>query len=227
MTSKPTSKPLLAAATFLPLLVVCACSFRGSVTDAQRSSTAADASASTSTTESTTASSGAGGPASTASASATTGPAGGTSSTATPTTAGGVHRCHTSELTGHLVTGGAAAGQRYATLVLTDTGGQSCTVHGYGGLGLVDAAGHALPTHQIRDASPAPTTALLTPGRTVSSQLHWGAVPGPGDAQTGDCQPTAAALRVIPPDETDYLTVRWNLGPVCERGTIDQRAYAR
>jgi hypothetical protein len=129
-------------------------------------------------------------------------------------------------LTGRLVTGGAGAGQRYATLVLTNTGGVSCTVHGYGGLGLVDGSGRALPTKQVRDSSPAPTTVLLAPGKSVSSDLHWGAVPGPGDKQSGDCQPTPAALHVIPPDETDFLSVSWNLGPVCEGGTIEQRAYA-
>jgi hypothetical protein len=136
-----------------------------------------------------------------------------------------VDRCHTSELTGRLVSGGAGAGQRYATLVLRNSGARTCTVHGYGGLGLVDASGRPLPTKQLRDASPAPATIRLAPGGTVNSDLHWGAVPGTGDNQSGDCQPTPSTLRVIPPDETDFLSVAWNLGPVCEGGTIEQRAY--
>jgi hypothetical protein len=123
------------------------------------------------------------------------------------------------------VPGSPGAGQRYATLVLRNTSDGACTIHGYGGVGLVDAGGAALPTHQVRRSDPAPTTVTLQPGDTASSQLHWGAVPGAGDSSTGDCQPTPANLRVIPPDETDPLTVPWNQGPVCEGGTIEQTAY--
>ena len=121
--------------------------------------------------------------------------------------------------------GDPGAGQRHATLVLKDTGGQTCTIDGYGGLGLVDAAGRALPTRQVRVASPAPKLVTLKPGATVRAQLQWGAVPGTGDSATGDCQPTPAALQVIPPDETDALRVAWQGGPVCEGGTIQQSAY--
>jgi hypothetical protein len=218
-----TSKHVRVAAALLPVLAVCACSFRGSVTDAQRSS-----SHSSSTSSSSDSSSSAGTTADTSSG-ATTAPAGSTSTAAGTTSAGpaGLDRCHTSELTAHLVQGGAGAGQRYATLILTDTGGQSCTIHGYGGLGLVDSSGHAVPTTQVRSATPAPTTVLLTPGTSVHSDLHWGAVPGLGEPQSGNCEPPAASLRVIPPDETDYLAVPWNLGSVCEHGSIDQQAYAR
>jgi hypothetical protein len=137
-----------------------------------------------------------------------------------------VDRCHTGELSGSLVPGSPGAGQRYATLVLRNTGGEPCTIHGYGGVGLVDADGSALPTRQVRRSDPAPATVTLQPGDTVSSQLHWGAVAGAGDASSGDCQPTPAALRVIPPDETAALSVPWTQGPVCEGGTLEQTAYA-
>jgi hypothetical protein len=68
---------------------------------------------------------------------------------------------------------------------------------------------------------------VLQPGGSATSQLHWSAVPGPGDAQTGSCQPPATTLRVIPPDETDALSVAWDEGPVCSGGRIDQQAYTR
>ncbi|MGY5883426.1 DUF4232 domain-containing protein [Modestobacter lacusdianchii] len=145
-------------------------------------------------------------------------------SPSTSASGGGVDRCHTSELTGRLVPGDAGAGQRHATLVLTDTGGRTCTIEGFGGLGLVDAQGRALPTEQVR-SGPAGGPVTLGPGGTVSAQLSWSAVPGAGDAQSGDCQPTAAALQVIPPGETDSLRVDWTAGPVCEAGTIRQTAY--
>jgi hypothetical protein len=57
--------------------------------------------------------------------------------------------------------------------------------------------------------------------------LHWSAVTGSDDAQSGNCQPVPATLRVIAPDETEALTVRWEQGPVCEGGTLQQQAYAR
>jgi len=195
------------------------CSFRGSVTAAQSSTPVSTAGPAT-TRATTTAT----GPATTTTTTTTTGGPGTTPTAGgSPGTAG---RCHTSELTGNLVPGSPGAGQRYAALVLRNTGGRRCTIHGYGGLGLVGADGHALPTTQVRAPSPAPATVLLVPGGTVSSQLHWSVVPGPGDSQTSACQPTPATLRVIPPDETDALSVRWDLGPVCSRGTIEQRAYA-
>ena len=137
-----------------------------------------------------------------------------------------VDRCHTGELTGRLVPGSPGAGQRYATVVLENTGGRTCTVHGYGGIGLVDATGAPLPTHQVRVPSPAPTTVTLAPHETVRSQLHWSVVAGTGDSTSGPCQPTAAALQVIPPDETDHLSIPWGQGPVCEGGQIQQQAYA-
>src|SRR6476661_3875750 len=136
-----TSKHARAAAVLLPVLAVCACSFRGSVTDAQRSSAHSSSSSDSSSSAGTTAGTSSG---------ATTAPAGSTTTAAGSTSAStaGLDRCHTSQLTAHLVQGGAGAGQRYATLILTDTGGQSCTIHGYGGLGLVDSSGHAVPTRQ-------------------------------------------------------------------------------
>jgi hypothetical protein len=221
------------------LLAVAGCSFRGSVTDADASpparsgpshagTTTAGASGATGTTTGSTGPSsapvppagGASSSSASSSASSTGAPPAGTGS------AGGPGRCHTSELTGSLVAGSPGAGQRYATLVLQNTGGRICTVFGYGGIGLAAASGGALPTNQVRVPAPAAAPVTLRPRASVRSALHWSAVAGTGDATTGDCQPVAAVLRVIPPDETDALTVAWNGGPVCSRGTIEQQAYA-
>lgn len=194
-------------AALLPLVLVGGCSSGGSGPTAQSTSAATSPGDSTPTGTSGSGSSTAAG------------------ATGATTTSAGTDRCHTSELTGRLVRADAGAGQRYATLTLRNSGNRTCTIHGYGGLGLVDGSGRALPTKQVRAASPVPTTVRLAPGGTVSSDLHWGAIPGPGDNQTGDCQPTPAAVHVIPPDETTSLSVPWSLGPVCEGGTIEQRAY--
>jgi hypothetical protein len=121
--------------------------------------------------------------------------------------------------------GSPGAGQRYATLTLRNSGGRTCTIEGYGGVGLYDAVGRLLPTHQLRVAVPAPRLVTLKPGASVVSPLQWEVIAGEGDSQTGDCQPVAATLRVIPPGETDAVSVAWPGGPVCGGGTIQQHAY--
>lgn len=229
MTTRRT--PLTLPLMLVAILTTAACSFAGSVQGADNSATSSSA-VRTSSSVPTSSSS----PTATSDA-PTTGPTStgtappGTSSAPSsappaPTGAGTPDRCHTSELTGTLSASDAGAGQRYSTLTLTNSGGDTCTVHGYGGLGLTDGSGRQLPTSQLRVPSPAPTTVTLPPGGSVSAQLHWSAVPGTGDSPSGPCQPTAATLQVIPPDETDALPVTWTGGPVCERGTIRQSAYA-
>ena len=214
------------ARTLLPAaLLLTACSFSGSVTAAQSHRSGAAGSTVTSSPGAsagpTTSSAGSATSRSSSAAAGSTGttPPAGSSVPATS-------RCHTGELTGSLVAGSPGAGQRYATLVLRNAGRRTCTVHGYGGLGLAGSGGRALPTSQVRAGGPA-ATVTLAPGVSVSSALHWSAVPGPGDASTGPCQPDPATLRVIPPDETTSLPVAWTMGPVCSAGTIEQRPYAR
>ena len=209
-----------ACPTVVLAVLLSACSFRGSVSAATSSgspaSTASTTTAGTTTAGTTTAGTTTAGTTTSARPVPTTAPAG------TPTAP--TDRCHTSELTGSLGPETAGAGQRYATLILRNTGGRSCTVHGFGGVGLVGADGAALPTKQVRSGGP-PTTVLLAPGASAQSALHWGSVNGPGDPPSGDCQPAPSTLRVIPPDETDPLSVAWTFGPVCEGGTIEQQPY--
>jgi len=218
MTLFPRRAARACPAVLLAVLLVSACSFRGSVSAATSSGGLASAGSATLATTAGTTTAKPSTPGATTSARpvSPTAPAG--------TSTARTDRCHTSELTGSLGPETAGAGQRYATLILRNTGGRSCTVHGYGGLGLAGADGAALPTKQMRAGGPA-TTVLLAPGATARSALHWGAVNGPGDPPTGDCQPAPTTLRVIPPDETDPLSVAWTFGPVCEGGTIEQQAY--
>src|SRR6185312_679481 len=54
--------------------------------------------------------------------------------------------CRTADLGVTLKAGSPGAGQRYATVVLTDVSGHSCTVTGYGGLGLLGSPGQGVPT---------------------------------------------------------------------------------
>lgn len=130
-----------------------------------------------------------------------------------------VAACGTATLKARVTMGGAAAGNRFGTLVLTNTGSAPCHTYGYPGLKLT--GGGNPPTKVSRGTETGkPKRVMLKPGKSAWSRLQWGTVPGTGDQQSGDCQPTAAALWVTPPDQRDHLTTTWSFGPVCERGTI-------
>ncbi|MDL4815713.1 DUF4232 domain-containing protein [Actinomadura opuntiae] len=156
----------------------------------------------------------------------TSAPAGGsgtstTSGTGTGTRhngASGTRHCTTSDLHASAYSNGdPGAGQRYGTLQLTNNSGTSCTTGGWSGLGLAGADG-ALPTKVVREGTA--RTITIPAGASAYEQLHWGVVPGEGDDQGGQCQPTARALHVIPPNQTTYLSVGWIGGPVCQQGQI-------
>jgi hypothetical protein len=149
---------------------------------------------------------------------ASTGPGGGAGSTGSASK-NATAACGTSALRARLTMGGVAAGNRFGTLVLTNTGSAACHTYGYVGLKL--AGGGDPPTNATRESGDgAAKRVTLKPGGSAWSRLQWGAVAGTGDKQSGDCQPTAANLRVTPPDQRALLTVKWSYGPVCERGTI-------
>jgi Protein of unknown function (DUF4232) len=146
--------------------------------------------------------------------------------TATRPAQAGPGRCHTADLAAGLRGLDSAAGNRYAAIVLTNRSSRTCRIHGYGGIGLLDANRRPVPTRQVREPAPPPQLITLAPGASAYSRLHWGAVPATGDNQTGPCQPQARYLLVTPPDETRSITVSWPFDLVCQRGRIDQTAYA-
>lgn len=147
----------------------------------------------------------------------------GTSAVPRPTTP---DRCHTADLTLSVRSLDAAAGQRYANLVLVNRSARTCSLYGYGGVQLLDAAGAPLPTRQQRQAGTVPAVLRLAPGAATHSLVHWGVVPAAGDRQTGGCQPSARTVAVIPPDETAPVRAPWAYGPVCDRGRFEQQPYA-
>jgi uncharacterized protein DUF4232 len=132
--------------------------------------------------------------------------------------------CTTADLGARLLAGSPGAGQRYATVVLTDTGGRTCSVTGYGGLALLGAPGQGVPTDLQRVGSPAPRTVTLSPGGSARSLLHWTVVPA-GDETGAACQPAATTAVVTPPDGRTAALVPWSSGPVCQHGAIQQNAY--
>ena len=167
-----------------------------------------------------------------ASGPATTGPSDTGSVTATqtateapPSTPGGPVRCSPALLSGTVQPKDSAAGNRYAELVVTNTGKAACTLYGYGGLQLLDGSGNALPTTALRDEPPKPALVNVAPGAHAAKLLHWTVVPTGDEPADKPCQPPPAKLSIIPPDETQPFVVAWDLGPVCGHGTFHGSAY--
>jgi hypothetical protein len=132
-------------------------------------------------------------------------------------------QCATANLGVQLKAGSPGAGQRYATMVLTNRGTDTCTVYGYGGMALLGAPGQGVPTDLRRVASPAPTTVTLVPNGSARSLLHWTVVPAGDEGST--CEPTAVTVVVTPPNQTTAALRPWTMGPVCQHGLIWQNAY--
>lgn len=160
------------------------------------------------------------GPATTSTGTPTGAPATTPGSDRGPISAAAQPLCRAAELSARLSQVEPAAGNRYAELLLTNTGHASCRTYGYVGLQLHDRAGRPLPTRVDREPEPGPVSLVLAPGRSAWTRLHWGAVPGQAESQTGPCEPEPASLVVTPPDDTAHLRVPWTFGPVCEHGQM-------
>lgn len=132
----------------------------------------------------------------------------------------GPDRCHTGGLSYATRSMGAAAGHHYAAFQLTNTSGATCRVYGYPGMQLLGGQSAKIATNVVRDQQTKPVLITLAPGQSAWFRAGWGVVPGPGDSQTGNCQPEPSSVEITPPDETDYHVMNWSYGPVCESGTI-------
>ncbi len=115
---------------------------------------------------------------------------------------------------------GAAAGQRYLVLTLTNISGVSCQMYGYAGMQLAFSRGGEVPTNVVRTDPPGERLFTLAPGGQAWSRLHWTVFPAPGEASP-NCEANATYLWVTPPDETSQLGRRWLGGLVCQHGQID------
>jgi hypothetical protein len=135
------------------------------------------------------------------------------------------NRCTAEMLSGTVEPQDAGAGNRSATLVVTNKSQQLCTLWGYGGLELVDKSRNALPTFAERNLDPEPSLVTLQPGGTAGKTLHWSVVATGDEPTDGPCQPSATAARVLPPDETEPFQVDFDFGPVCAQGRIETSAY--
>jgi hypothetical protein len=130
-------------------------------------------------------------------------------------------RCHTGQLTAAFGQQGAAAGTILGYVRLTNTGGVTCTLFGYIGMGLLDADKRPLPSKVVRGGGMGSekqlpkTLVTLAPGQVAHVQYSFGDVPV--GAQT-EC-PASTYVQITPPDETDFLLVTQHLAP-CGGGEI-------
>src|SRR2546423_15533047 len=132
-------------------------------------------------------------------------------------------RSHTADPSGRLGFIQGAAGSRFGPLVLKNRSRHTCTLFGYIGGQLYNAAGRPLPTRIVRDHSRPRRTVTVAPGRSAFADLHWAAIPS-GGARSW---PAPRSFAVTPPDERTQLHVRWTAGRVCGHGRIDVRPVRR
>lgn len=128
--------------------------------------------------------------------------------------------CRTADLGARIIAGSPGAGQRYATLLLTNRSRHTCHTYGYVGMLLLDAHGRAIVTHVVRDHYTSPHRVVLAPGRRAATDLHWTVVQGRADG-SGSCVIPPRSVEVTPPDEFSHRTIPWRGGIVCQRGRID------
>ncbi len=138
-----------------------------------------------------------------------------------------VTRCLRHELLAGLHGSQTGLGNRGMILTLTNIGGRSCSLDGYPGLGLENAAHKVLRSHTWWGSTyfspdPGPHFLVLSPGETVSAGLAYGA----GDGQPHPVR--ATYLEVTPPNAYLHLTIRLPGGPVSAyRGRLFVTAVAR
>jgi hypothetical protein len=138
--------------------------------------------------------------------------------TTTPTTQPNT-TCQANQLSANLTNPQAGAGQRYLTLVFTNTSSKDCTMFGFPGLQLLGPGNP--PTNVVRSNKPKVLIGLQANGGQAFTTLHWGAIPGTGDSQMGNCQPEPNQIKLTSPNAFGSLQQPWTYGPVCEKGTID------
>ena len=120
-------------------------------------------------------------------------------------------RCHTPQLTASLGGGGSGLSNVGQAIVLTNTGSVTCTVTGYPGIGLLDAAKHLDSTTVPRGGTyiyqdPRSHTVSLSPGASASAGLGYlngGRSAYPANVACED----VAYLSITPPDETAALVL--------------------
>jgi hypothetical protein len=136
-----------------------------------------------------------------------------------------VPACRGSDLGGVFVVvrGSAGAGGISYTLRLHNRSSAACFVSGIPGLRLLGRTGAPLSTH-VRPSHPGALTAVrvvLRPGGFAAATARFSPdIPGPGEPQTKQCEPTAYYLKVSPAGRGSVVLPVSPPTPVCEHGQL-------
>jgi hypothetical protein len=130
-----------------------------------------------------------------------------------------------------VVRGSAGAGSISYLLRLTNRSQQTCIVTGLPIVGLLDANGRRLPTHE-RPITPGIGTAILVrlaPGQSTTATARFSPdVPGVGEPVAGRrCEHTAYKLRVGARGGGSTIVAIRPATPVCEHGSMAWSLYSR
>lgn len=122
---------------------------------------------------------------------------------ATPTeSAPAVKRCATADLALTTLPAGAAAGTHFLSLVLTNAGGAECTLTGFPGVSLIDAAGQQVGSPADRNGAIMPEVVTLQPGESAHAVAGF---PNYQNFPAGKCSGPSASVKVYPPDDLTAL----------------------
>jgi hypothetical protein len=143
-----------------------------------------------------------------------------------------VKPCTAAQLGGSfsVIYGSAGAGNVSYRLRLRNRSSRSCFVSGLAGLRLLGKANRPLPTKVTPAYRPGLTAVrvVLRPGHAAQADARFSPdVPGPGETNTGRCEPMAVRVRVTPPPGGGTLVAR--ISPptsVCEHGSMSLTAFS-
>lgn len=123
-----------------------------------------------------------------------------------------------------IVPGSAGAGSVSYVLRLRNRRATACFLFGIPSLRLLDRRGRSLPTRVLQ---PRPRRVVVRAGATAAAEARFSpTVPGPGESQYRQCEPTAYTLRVGPLPGGGRLTVKVSPPtPVCIRGRLIFRPF--
>lgn len=120
-------------------------------------------------------------------------------------TQAGPTTCRTSDLKVTLGQGEGAAGSQYRPLRITNNGSTACSLFGFPGVSMVDAAGKQVGKPADRSGSQASGRVVMKPGQQEQVTLR---IVNADNYGNGQCHRTGAAgIRVYPPGERHSVVV--------------------
>lgn len=113
----------------------------------------------------------------------------------------GPPRCVTADLSITVGQVGMAAGNRYTPIVFANTSAHACTLRGYPGIALLDAAGKQIGKPASRESHPVGRV-VLAPAGKASAAVHT-----LNPAMASSCLSPSVKVQVIVPDESTPVAV--------------------